>query len=189
MYANKINTDIPNQHWLTNKVNAIITRGRDKYGVPDMSSVTAWFHDSQPVLVPVAQLITVKGQRDEQNKVRPESIVWLLEQMQAGSLPEARSGREDAPYIEIGYDGVPWVSEGNHRIMVADLLGWKFMPVEIKWFDGGNCAAQTIWTPEYLLEQSAKLQFAAEVKGNNYKVRQPIVDNIENGEDFGFSMS
>lgn len=31
-----------------------------------------------------------------------------------------------------------WVNEGNHRIMAAYRLNWQDMPIEIRYFDGGE---------------------------------------------------
>jgi hypothetical protein len=38
----------------------------------------------------------------------------------------------------VAYNGEAWVNEGNHRIMAAAKLGWSELPVEIKYFDGGE---------------------------------------------------
>jgi len=47
-------------------------------------------------------------------------------------------GRQYAPYINVDQFGVPWVNEGNHRIMAAKALGWKFLPTEITYHSGGE---------------------------------------------------
>lgn len=51
------------------------------------------------------------------------------------------------PLIGVDYTGKPWVLEGNHRIMAAWNLytkehidKWDRMPVEIRYFDGGERA-------------------------------------------------
>jgi hypothetical protein len=38
----------------------------------------------------------------------------------------------------VAYNGEAWVNEGNHRIMAAYRLNWPDMPVEIRYFDGGE---------------------------------------------------
>jgi len=40
----------------------------------------------------------------------------------------------------VAHDGSAWVNEGNHRIMAAAELGWETLPVEIRYFDGGERA-------------------------------------------------
>ena len=55
-----------------------------------------------------------------------------------GKLPLTKQGEEYAPFVMVAYNGEAWVNEGNHRIMAAYRLGWKKMPIEIKYFDGGE---------------------------------------------------
>jgi hypothetical protein len=38
----------------------------------------------------------------------------------------------------VAYNGEAWVNEGNHRIMAAYRLNWPDMPIEIRYFDGGE---------------------------------------------------
>jgi hypothetical protein len=66
-----------------------------------------------------------------------------------GKLPLGEGGKEYTPYIEVAYDGSAWISEGNHRIMAAAALGWKEMPIEIRYFDGGQRNAGPL-SPERL---------------------------------------
>jgi hypothetical protein len=52
-------------------------------------------------------------------------------------LPEI-DGKQYAPFITVDYEGEAWISEGNHRIKAAAALGWKYLPVEVRYFTGGE---------------------------------------------------
>lgn len=112
---------------------------RNAYGVPRMSSTTGWFTDTVQVSVDI--LKDIPGMRGEQKNVRKDDLAWLMDYMKrTGHLPlwgEPGKQREETPYIMVDYSGQPWVNEGNHRIMAA-ALGWESLPVEIKYFDGGD---------------------------------------------------
>lgn len=128
--------DVPNNTWLYEQVAYARKQKRNEFGVPYMGKITGTYDN--PVMMKVDDLLKLKGQRGEQSRVREKDLEWLKEHMgKEGKLPEP-SGKEYAPYIEVGYDGVPWVSEGNHRIMAAKALGWDELPVEIRYFDGGE---------------------------------------------------
>lgn len=122
---------------------------RDSYGVPRMSSTTGWFTDT--VQVPVDLLKKIPGMRGEQKNVRQADLAWLMDYMgRTGHLPlygEPGKQREYVPYIQVDYSGKPWVNEGNHRIMAAAALGWKTLPVEIKYFDGGDTVETGVLYP------------------------------------------
>ena len=47
-------------------------------------------------------------------------------------------GPVNEPFINVAYNGEAWVNEGNHRIMAAAALGWDTLPVELRYFDGGE---------------------------------------------------
>ena len=137
----KLSLDNPGGDWLARKIKYAEEKGRDEYGAPHLGAVTASFR--KKVNLPVDLLATFKGRRGEQGQVREKDLAWLKKHMEeTGKLPlsdpdDPASG-EYAPFITVGYDGVPWVSEGNHRIMAAKALGWKTLPVELRYFDGGE---------------------------------------------------
>ncbi len=64
-----------------------------------------------------------------------------------GKLPPDPHGNEYAPYVMVAYNGEAWVSEGNHRIMAAYRLGWKTLPVQLAYFDGGERVQDGIMYP------------------------------------------
>jgi hypothetical protein len=77
--------------------------------------------------------------RDEQSNVRQDDLRAIMQIMKdTGRLPLKDNGEEYAPFVLVAYNGEAWVSEGNHRIMAADALGWQDLPVELRYFDGGE---------------------------------------------------
>ena len=133
----KLYVDNPGGEWLQYKIDYAKKKGPNQYGKPHMDSVTGYF--DQPVYIPVSILKDIPGARNEQANVRHDDLTGLVDYMKtSGHLPLMNNGKEYVPFIVIGYDGVPWVSEGNHRIMAASMLGWEKLPVEIRYFDGGE---------------------------------------------------
>jgi hypothetical protein len=141
--------DIPSEAWLQEQVSYAASKPRNAYGVPYMGKITGSF---KSVEVPVAALAQLRGERGEQQSVRTNDLRGLVDEMAENGLKN--TGR---PYIEVGYDGVPWISEGNHRIMAAAQLLWEKMPIELRYFDGGNRAAVEGWSPAELIAQEQSL--------------------------------
>ena len=128
--------DVPNDEWLQGKREYVHSKGPDSFGVPRHFTATAW--STKPVVLPVGLLKQIPGARGEQQNVRPDDLKAIMDIMQrTGKLP-LHNGHEYLPFIVVTYDGRPWVSEGNHRIMAAAKLGWDSLPVEIKYFEGGE---------------------------------------------------
>jgi hypothetical protein len=76
--------------------------------------------------------------RGEQQNVRQDDLKAIMKIMKdTGKLPLDR-GQEYAPFVNVAWNGEAWVNEGNHRIMAAAALGWKDLPVQISYFDGGE---------------------------------------------------
>jgi hypothetical protein len=147
--------DIPNESWLQGKIDYAIRSPRNQFGVPKMSSVTGSFKN--PVMVPTRWLTDAKGQRGEEKNVRQKDLDAIRKIIrETGKFPLNEDGTEYVPYIEIGYDGKPWVSEGNHRIMAAIAEGLEYIPVELRYFDGGQRRAGK-WNPENVKEITERL--------------------------------
>jgi hypothetical protein len=172
----KLSVDNPGGDWLARKIKYAEEKGRNEYGAPHLGDVTASFREK--VNLPVDLLATFKGRRGEQGQVREKDLARLKKHMEeTGKLPlsdpdDPASG-EYAPFITVGYDGVPWVSEGNHRIMAAKALGWKTLPVELRYFDGGERTegllspekVRTMYKdPKYQLDESG-LEYFKEALG------------------------
>jgi hypothetical protein len=100
-----------------------------------MGTTTAWVDE---VRIPLSILKTLPGKRGEQQNVRHHDLDAIVKIMQdTGKLPLAY-GEEYKPFINVAYNGEAWVNEGNHRIMAAAKLGWKDLPVQVSYYDGGE---------------------------------------------------
>jgi hypothetical protein len=142
--------DIPNENWLQGKIDYAQRSPRNEFGVPKMSSVTGSF--KAPVMVPTRWFKDAKGQRGEEKNVRQKDLEAIRKIIRdTGKFPLNDDGTEYVPYVEIGYDGKPWVSEGNHRIMAAIAEGLEYMPIELRYFDGGQRRAGK-FAPENIKE-------------------------------------
>ena len=136
----KLSVDVPTEAWLQDKIAYAKSKGRNSYGVPYMGSTTAGVVGTPP-RVRVMRLASLPGMRNEQMNVRKNDLKWLMDYMErTGKLPPMGSdpNEEYLPYIMVAYNGEAWVNEGNHRIMAAYRLNWPDMPVEIRYFDGGE---------------------------------------------------
>jgi hypothetical protein len=60
--------------------------------------------------------------------------------MSDGRLPRFSPEHEGqyAPFITVWQDGQPWISEGNQRIRIAKEHGWKWIPIEMRYFNGAE---------------------------------------------------
>ena len=155
-----LRTDNPGGGWLRGKREQSKEAGMNEFGVPDrFGTNTASFKregsGAREVLLPVSVLAKLKGMRGEQKLVRPPSIKWLTDYMGKNKkLPAFRPEQEPehyAPFLNIYQDGTPYVNEGNHRIMVAKELGWKYIPVEVSYFNGAE-SEDGVLTPEKIME-------------------------------------
>lgn len=132
----ELRVDVPNEEWLQDKIDYAIKRGRNRNGVPYMGTATAY---SRRVEVPVSILSKLPGMNREQENVRSDDLRKIMKIMRdTGKLPLTNSGKEYEPFINVAYNGEAWVNEGNHRIMAAAKLGWDSLPIEIRYFDGGE---------------------------------------------------
>jgi len=160
----KFQEDIPNEGWLDGKIKYAMQKPRNQFGVPHMGSITGYF--SGPVYVPTRWFTDVKGERGEQQNVREKDLAAIRKIIsETGRFPIEESG-EYVPYIEVGFDGVPWISEGNHRIMAALAEGVEYIPVEIRYFDGGQRRAGK-WRPDNLVDIQSSENVAAAVEARD----------------------
>jgi len=132
-------TDVPREEWLKDKIDYAKKRGRDSFGVPYMGSTTAYVRQPSHVMLPMSLLAHIPGARKEQQNIRPGDLDAIMKIMKdTGKLPVDDRGEEYMPFICVAWNGEPWVMEGNHRIMAAKKLGFDALPVELKYFDGGE---------------------------------------------------
>jgi len=135
-----LSVDVPTEAWLQEKIDYARSQGRNSYGVPYMGSTTAHVRGTPP-RVRVMRLASLPGMRNEQTNVRKDDLKWLMDYMDKNKrLPPMGSNPDEEylPYIAVAYNGEAWVNEGNHRIMAAYRLNWPDMPIEIRYFDGGE---------------------------------------------------
>ena len=138
--------DVPNEEWLQSKIDYAKSKGRNAWGVPHFGSCTAYVSPNPQVSV--VRLELLKGMRREQDNVRRKDLEWLMATMEkTGKLPLTDHGEEYTPFVMVAYNGEAWVNEGNHRIMAAYRLGWKTLPVELRYFDGGERVEDGIMYP------------------------------------------
>jgi HK97 family phage portal protein len=131
--------DEMSEAWYAEEASRASQRGRTLHGVPGMLTITAAFHE--PVYVPLRVLRGLKGEHAEQERPRAESLETLVRSMgDSGLLPLSADGSEQLPLVRVAHNGEAWIRSGNHRIMAADALGWESMPVEIRYYDGGERA-------------------------------------------------
>ena len=132
-----LRVDVPNEEWLQDAIDYAKQKSPDRNGLPYMGKTTATVRS---VDVPVDILKRIPGMRREQQNVRQADLAAIIKIMSdTGKLPlGSHTGEEYKPFINVAYDGSAWVNEGNHRIMAAAKLGWKTLPVEISYFDGGE---------------------------------------------------
>ena len=155
--ADIFRSDIPEESWLAKKVDYVKSKGKDPYGNNHIGVVTGSFSSDVPITMPVSELIKLKGGMGEQENIRQKDLDWLIDHMgRTGKLPTYGEGKEHIPFITVDYEGIPIINEGNHRIMAADALGMKELPVEIRYFDGGERNAKGLFKPENIFNKLIK---------------------------------
>ena len=144
-----LRVDVPNDEWLNKKIRKAKEEGRDNFGAPYTGTITAYFPGT--VKLPVDLLKRLPGMRGEQKNVRREDLEKIMQVMKdTGKLPLTAFGREYAPFVQVAWNGEAWVNEGNHRIMAADALGWEYLPVELRYYDGGERVESGVLYPQKL---------------------------------------
>jgi hypothetical protein len=137
IFESTVRSDIPNRDWLQDKIAYARKNGRDSWGAPYFGTTTGYVPGD--VIVPVDLLRRLPGMRQEQKNVRQNDLAAIMKIMKdTGRLPLTNRGQEYVPFIVVAYNGEAWVNEGNHRIMAADRLGWDSLPIELKYYDGGE---------------------------------------------------
>lgn len=140
-------SDIPSEDWLQTKLRYVQEDGRNQWGVPrHMGPITGSF--DRDLLLPVDLLAGVPGERAEQSNVRQASLQYIRDNFEKVA--------QEAVYIEVDPYGKAWVSEGNHRIMVAAEKGVSSLPVHLRYFSGGERMA-TDFAPKRLVALEARL--------------------------------
>lgn len=181
-----LDQDNPGGSWLAEHRQLNEEAGFASSGAPNrFGPITGSFN--RQVLIPVEVLKTLGGLAGEQASVREDSLQSLVEYMaQHRRLPPQDGAPEahSAPYIEVWQDGSAWVNEGNHRILAGDQVGACFLPVEIRYFAGGE-QAEGILSPERVLEFDSQA-LAAGLTLTDYFAQgpaRPALSRVD-GDDF-----
>ena len=140
--AAKYIEDIPTERWLKEKQDYSLKEGLNEFGAPySMGSDTGNF--DRFLNIPVSKLAEVKGLRGEQRMVRQDSLDWIRNNWD--------SVKNEPAFMVIDPTGKAWISEGNHRIMVAKERGESYFPTEVRYFSGGNRTAGS-FDPDNLIK-------------------------------------
>ena len=144
-----LKVDNPNEDWLASKIrfaerskeNAPPNTYRANLGNSD--GITGYF--SKPIALDPKMLADVRGSMGEES-FRPDArkIKDLRESI-------AEGGYEASPIlIHVREDGVPFVVEGNHRIIEGIESGRPTIPVELKYLRGSEDVEDGILSPSNL---------------------------------------
>lgn len=155
-------SDIPNDKWLAEKRSYALEDGRNRFGVlKTFGPITGSFN--RVLHLPVSELRGVPGEHNEQTNVRSDSLRYIKDNF-------ARVAKEPV-YVEVDPLGAPWVNEGNHRIMAAAAFGVKYLPVQVRYFSGGERKANT-FAPEILIGHDFAYQ-------NEVSINNRLIENLE----------
>lgn len=132
-------SDIPNENWLAVKQkhaneDILKNKGQGLSGKGLMGSVTGSFE--KPTELPVEALSQIPGAMGEENiRTQSEKMLPLVKSMQKTGFDKTQP-----PLIGVNHKGEAFVIEGNHRIAAAKAVGIKNIPVEVRYFNGGELA-------------------------------------------------
>ena len=174
-----LSIDNPGGEWLENKRKDAATYGKKSSGAPvSFGAVTASYDN--PVTLPLSLLKNLRGVEDEQNNVRSESLDSLVKHMgENNRLPLGyNTGREYSPFITVDQNGTPFVNEGNHRIMAAAKLGWDYLPVNIRYFNGGE-RVDGILKPSTIKEKYGAPEAAPDTKFQRGEKKEATIEDVD----------
>jgi len=171
----KFKSDIPSEKWLKEKIKISNEYGKKPSGAPrSYGSLTGYF--SRNILLPVEELAKVKGENQEQQNIRQKDLDAIKKIMsESGRLP-----KDDIPLVAVAQDGTPYIIEGNHRIMAAKDLNFKYLPVEIRYFNGAEQESKFL-NPE-TVSNFDKQAHAEGYTLNNYAPQKEEIDEETLGE-------
>lgn len=126
----KFFTDNPGGGWLEDE------RKKAKKG--RWGSLTAGFHDF--FQVPIKMVLNLKGMQGERRTLTEPRVQELM-----ASIKE--HGMYQPIFINVLYDGTAEINEGNRRTLIAKTLGMKYVPVEVRYYAGGE-RIEGSWHPD-----------------------------------------
>ena len=102
---------------------------RENAAKKGFGSVTAGFKEFVSLPLPLVQKLSGKmGEKRSLGEPRVKELMASL----------AVEGIKQPIFINVEYDGVAVINEGNRRTLVAGELGWKRIPAEIRYYAGGE---------------------------------------------------
>jgi len=129
-------TDNPGGEWLEGTRRAAKKRAEsaeaNKCGISWSAPTTAYIRG---LMFPISRLQYIPGACGEHIYIKENDprVIDLSNKISKDGFLTDR-----APFINVRYDGKPFVNEGNHRIRAAKLSGLTHIPIDISWFDGSE---------------------------------------------------
>jgi hypothetical protein len=135
---------------------------------------------SRAVLLPVSILKNIRGINDEQNNVRQKDLDSIVGYMsEKNKLPPSKGDKDTEhyyPFINVDFRGIPFVNEGNHRIMAAEKLGYKYLPVQFSYFSGGE-DVDSILSPDRVM------RYNKQAYDEGYSLKNYSPEKVETDEE------
>jgi hypothetical protein len=180
----KLSKDNPGGRWLAGKRRYVEEDGLNRFGTPaTFGPITG--HFDRDVMLPVALLRKLAGQRNEEDVVRERDLRSLVALGQStGRFPLLNGPRHDQtynPFVQVDMNGRAWKGEGNHRVMMAHILGWEYVPVTLQYHTGGEAMDGPL-SPARVKEYDAAARAAGytpTVYGGRVHTQQKSADDIE----------
>ena len=137
--ASMIGYDNPKGDWLAGKVRRA-EQNISEGGKGIVGPTTAY--TKQSVMLPIDQLSTLKGAMDEMPRAGKPKYDDLMQSVRSEGF------RYDSPIlVGVNHRGEPYIVEGNNRVAVAREMGIDKIPVEVRWYNGGEDVSQN-WSPQ-----------------------------------------
>ena len=156
----KLRIDNPGGKWLQGMRDHSTEDGLNQWGSPSRFGTVTGYWDRR-VLVPVSVVSKLKGINGEHYRTRQDSLDGLVDYMGKNKrFPAAFKDEPDKqyfPFIMVYQDGTPYINEGNHRVKAAKALGWEYIPIELRYFNGGEGEAGPL-APPLVIEYDKKAQ-------------------------------
>lgn len=110
-------------------------------------------YTKKAILIQTNDLMMVKG-RNGEHQFRTTSSKF--DALQTKVDAEGFNNKEFPILVEINYQGVPYISEGNHRTAVAYMDGIPAIWAMVQWY-GGSESLDGEWSPESLHKKWAAI--------------------------------
>ncbi len=181
--------DNPGGNWLQDQIEQNKENGKKASGAyrrfgPLTGSFTSKegvANTSRAVLLPVSILKNIRGINDEQNNVRQKDLDSIVEYMsEKNKLPPSKGDKDTEhyyPFINVDFRGIPYVNEGNHRIMAAEKLGYKYLPVQFSYHSGGEDV-------DGILSPDKVMQYNKQAYDEGYDSKNYSPERVEVDEEF-----